>query len=322
MLLRRRLLALTAVPILLFGVAACGDDSKAKDGQPSATAGDSIAGLTVSGKVGTEPKVQTKGLQVDQIRTEVVTAGTGNPVLAGKDALLHIFLADGATGKKAATTYDQGAPVDLKMDESELFKPVVDAVVGKPRGSRVAIAAPVKEIYGPQGASQLGLKASDTVVFVIDVMSVPPKEVVDGPSGDKVEPPADAPTVVEEGGQVTGFDWSRAPETAPKDLQVIPLVKGDGPVARDDSLVTFDYFGEVYGAKKPFDESFSKEPVTFPLGMGGLIQAWDKGLVGLERGSRVMIIAPPDLAYGDQARPGIPANSTLVFVVDILGVDD
>lgn len=321
MLLRRRLLALTAVPILLFGVAACGDDSKAEDGQPSATAGDSIPGLTVSGKVGTEPNVQTKGLKVDQIRTEVVTAGTGNPVLAGKDALLHIFLADGATGKKAATTYDQGAPVDLKMDESELFKPVVDAVVGKPQGSRVAIAAPVKDIYGPQGASQLGLKASDTVVFVIDVMSVPPKEVVDGPSGEKVEPPADAPAVVAEGGQVTGFDWSGAPKTAPKDLQVIPLVKGDGPVARDDSLVTFDYFGEVYGAKKPFDESFSKEPVTFPLGMGGLIQAWDKGLVGLERGSRVMIIAPPDLAYGDQARPGIPANSTLVFVVDILGVD-
>ena len=35
-----------------------------------------------------------------------------------------------------------------------------------------------------------------------------------------------------------------------------------------------------------------------------------------------MIIAPPEDGYGDQARPGIPANSTLVFVVDVLGVDE
>ena len=55
--------------------------------------------------------------------------------------------------------------------------------------------------------------------------------------------------------------------------------------------------------------------------VNGLIQAWDKAIPGLKRGSRVMIIAPPEEGYGDQGRPGIPANSTLVFVVDVLGVD-
>jgi peptidylprolyl isomerase len=322
-LVRRRLLALTVVSLLLFGTAACGDDGAPKADGSSATSGtgDEISGLTVSGEVGTEPKVKVEGLKVDEVLSEVVTAGEGNPVVAGKDALLHIYLAKGSTGEKAATTYDQGAPVDLKMDESQLFKPVLDAIVGKQQGSRVAIAAPVKDVYGSEGASQIGLKPADTVVFVIDIISVPPKEVVDGPSGDQADTPGDIPAVVEQDGEVTGFDWSKAPKKAPAKLQVIPLVEGDGPVARDDSLVTFDYFGEVYGADKPFDESFSKEPVTFPLGMGGLIQAWDKGLVGLKRGSRVMIIAPPGVAYGDQARPGIPADSTLVFVVDILGVD-
>jgi peptidylprolyl isomerase len=320
-LVRPRLLSLTVVSLLVFGVAACGDQTSGEGGGPSASAENAIAGLTVSGEVGSQPTVETDGLKVGQVRSEVVTQGDGNPVVAGKDALLHIFLANGKTGEKAATTYDQGTPVDLKMDESQLFKPVLDVIIGKPQGSRVAIAAPVKDIYGAQGATQLNLKANDTVVFVIDVMSVPPKEVVDGPSGDEVAPPADVPAVLEDDGVVTGFDWSGAQKKAPTTLQVVPLVEGDGPEARDDSLVTFDYFGEVYGGKKPFDESFSKEPVTFPLGMGGLIKAWDKGLVGLKRGSRVMIIAPPDVAYGDQARPGIPADSTLVFVVDVLGVD-
>ena len=53
----------------------------------------------------------------------------------------------------------------------------------------------------------------------------------------------------------------------------------------------------------------------------GLIPAWDKVIPGLKRGSRVLIIAPPGDAYGARAQQGIPANSTLTFVVDVLGVD-
>ena len=105
-------------------------------------------------------------------------------------------------------------------------------------------------------------------------------------------------------------------------MTVIPLIKGDGPVAEAESMVTFDYFGSVYGADEPFDESYSREPVPFGVGVNGLIKAWDKAIPGLTRGSRVLIIAPPDQAYGDQDRPGIPADSTLVFVVDVLGVDE
>ena len=322
--MRRRLLALTVVSLLLFGTAACGNDSGKPGASSSASVdmGDAIPGLKVSGAVGAEPKVTLdKPVSVDKPVTHVISAGHGNPVQAGQEALLHIYLANGNTGKKAAATYDQGFPIDVKMDESALFKPVIDGLVGKPQGSRVAIAAPVKDIYGPQGNSQLKLKASDSVVFVVDVMSVPPKKVLDGPQGDKANVPSNIPGVQEKSGNVTGLDFSKAPKKPGNKLQVIPLVQGHGPAARAQSLVTFDYFGEVYGADKPFDESFSKSPVTFALGMNKLIQGWDKGLVGVKAGSRVMIIVPPDQGYGPQAQANIPANSTLVFVVDILGVD-
>ncbi len=56
------------------------------------------------------------------------------------------------------------------------------------------------------------------------------------------------------------------------------------------------------------------------MGDGNLIKAWDQGLIGVPAGSRVLIIAPPDYGYGNNAQGAIPANSTLVFVVDVLGV--
>ena len=85
--------------------------------------------------------------------------------------------------------------------------------------------------------------------------------------------------------------------------------------------MTFDYIGEVYKAQKPFDESYSGEPLTFAVGAGSLIPAWDEGLIGIKEGSRVMIISPPDKGYGDQGSGNIPPKSTLVFVLDVLGVD-
>lgn len=316
--MRRRLLVLTAVSALLFGTAACGSNSDS-----AAAPDDSIAGVKVTGEQGSVPKVAIDTpLKVDSVQTQVLTPGDGSPVVEGQKALLHIYLANGTSGKKAATTYDQGAPADVTVSQDQLFKPVVDALIDQKVGSRIVIADTVKDIYGNAGATQLGLKASDSLVFVVDVMSVQPSNVLDGPAGAEQTLPKGLPEIVENGGDVTGFDFGKAPKKAPKKLQVISLIKGEGPKSTAASLVTFDYFGAVWGEKLPFDESYSKEPVTFALGTGGLIKAWDEGLVGLTEGSRVMIVAPPEMAYGAAGNPsgGIPKNASLVFVVDILGV--
>lgn len=317
----RRLLALLVASLMLFATAACGNDS------PSSTSkvdlGDKIKGLTVSGAFGKEPKVTVKpAVKVKKPMTEVISAGKGNPVLANHKAMFNIFLAKGADGKKLFSSTDQGTPTQVEMKENQFFKVIIDGLVDKPRGSRVAIAATVKDVWGAAGAPQLQLKPADTVLFVIDILSVEPKDVISGPHGKKVTPPATAPVVKESGDKVTGFDFSKAPKKAPKKLQVIPLVQGDGPVAKAGRLVTFNYYGAVWGAKKAFDSSFTRgAPVPFGVGVHGLIPAWDKVIPGLKQGSRVIIVAPPGDAYGSQGRPGIPANSTLTFVVDVLGVD-
>jgi peptidylprolyl isomerase len=325
----RRLLAVIAASLLLT-TAACGSDSgKAKSSAGSGASksqvdtGDKISGLSVSGTFGAEPKVTvSKALTASKPLTQVVTAGTGNPVEANKKAMFNVYLAKGSDGKKLYSSTDQGAPTQASMQADQFFKVIIDSLVGKPQGSRVAVAATVKDVWGAQGAPQLKLKTTDTVLFVLDVLSVEPKEVVSGPKGTKVKEPAGEPVVQQSGSKVTGLDFSSAPKKAPTKLQVIPLVEGTGPAAKAGRLVTFNYYGAVWGSKKAFDSSFTRgAPVPFGIGVHSLIPAWDKAIPGLKRGSRVLIIAPPKDAYGAKAQTGIPANSTLAFVVDVLGVD-
>ena len=314
------------VSVITFGTAACGDNAD-KAGDPAASSsvdtGETIPGLKVSGPVGSEPTVKIDApLKIDSTKTQVVQAGDGAPVVQGKDALLSIYVANGKTGKKAASTYDQGTPAKVTMADGQLFPSLLQALVGKPEGSRVAVAATVTQTYGSSGAKQLGLTPQDSVLFVVDIVSVAPSKVLDAPSGQQADVPKNLPTVEEKGRKVTGLDFSGAPAKPAGKLQVIPLVKGDGPPVRDDSLVTFNYFGEVWGAKSPFDESYSKQPVTFGVGINQLIKAWDQGLVGVPQGSRVMIIAPPKYGYGSGGNPqaGIKGTDSLVFIVDVLGV--
>ncbi len=324
--MRRRLVPLTLVPLLLLTATACGgDDAAGLSGAGSVDMGTEIPGVEVTGEVGKEPKVEISGpLKIEDTQTQVIEVGDGNPVVKNEQALLNLSLINGTTGKKAVATYDQGRPFPVQqVSDGQLWPGVLDAIVGKPVGSRIAVAAVPEDAYGAAGNPELEIGPKDPVLFVVDVVSVEPTDVLDSPEGKPVaEPPADTPQVVEQGGDVTGIDFSEAPEKAPEELQVIPLTEGGGPVARDDSLVTFDYFGQVYGTGTVFDESFSKQPVTFPLGIGGLIQGWDDGLVGLKEGSRVLIIVPPEFGYGeDGSPPKIPGDATLAFVVDILGVD-
>ncbi len=109
----------------------------------------------------------------------------------------------------------------------------------------------------------------------------------------------------------------------PKELVVTVLSEGTGPEVTAGKQLTAHYVGQVWATGKQFDASWDRgDPATFPIGSGGLIPAWDKGLVGKKIGSRVLIVAPPASGYGSQgnARAGITGTDTLIFVVDLVKV--
>ena len=102
---------------------------------------------------------------------------------------------------------------------------------------------------------------------------------------------------------------------------MIPLREGTGPVVRSPDRIAVDYLGQVWGAEDPVRRHLQQgADDLLDRAWAALIKAWDKALVGLKEGARVLIVCPPGVAYGTTAQPDIPASSTLVYVVDVLGV--
>ena len=113
------------------------------------------------------------------------------------------------------------------------------------------------------------------------------------------------------------------PKTAPPTKLIIKdLVQGTGATATQGKSVTVNYVGVLYKNGKEFDSSWSRnQPFTTALSSGSVINGWVQGLSGMKVGGRRELIIPPSLGYGKAGSPPtIPANSTLVFVVDLLAV--
>jgi peptidylprolyl isomerase len=105
----------------------------------------------------------------------------------------------------------------------------------------------------------------------------------------------------------------------PTKLVTKDLVVGTGKTAQAGQTVTVNYVGVFFKNGKEFDSSWKTgQPASFPLTPGGVIQGWVQGIPGMKVGGRRELIIPANLAYGKKGRPGIPPNSALVFVVDLL----
>ena len=108
-----------------------------------------------------------------------------------------------------------------------------------------------------------------------------------------------------------------------KQLVKTDLITGTGQAAVAGQTVTVNYVGVLCKTGKEFDSSWKRnQPLTTALrsGPSGVIAGWVQGIPGMRVGGRRELIIPPSLAYRNAAQPGIPANSTLVFVVDLLSV--
>lgn len=105
------------------------------------------------------------------------------------------------------------------------------------------------------------------------------------------------------------------------DLLVEDIVVGEGTEAAAGNEVTVHYTGTFIDGRK-FDSSVDRgEPFSFHLGGGQVIKGWDQGVVGMKVGGKRKLTIPSDLAYGDHDYGPIPGGSTLLFDVELLGVD-
>ena len=105
------------------------------------------------------------------------------------------------------------------------------------------------------------------------------------------------------------------------ELIIEDLVVGQGVEAKEGNVITVNYTGWLENETQ-FDSSLSpgRDPLLITLGAGQVIQGWDEGIPGMKVGGKRRLTIPPHLGYGNQAVGAIPANSTLIFEVDLLGV--
>jgi peptidylprolyl isomerase len=114
------------------------------------------------------------------------------------------------------------------------------------------------------------------------------------------------------------------PETEPPtELVIDDLVEGDGAEATPGRNVMVHYVGVAWSTGKQFDASWDRgETFDFRLGAGQVITGWDRGVSGMKVGGRRRLTIPPELGYGSRGAGGvIKGGETLVFVVDLLGVN-
>lgn len=116
---------------------------------------------------------------------------------------------------------------------------------------------------------------------------------------------------------------------APEELKMIEITAGEGEQAEAGKTAVVHYTGWLYdagaedGKGKKFDSSVDRgEPFRFPLGAGRVIRGWDEGVAGMKVGGKRRLVIPPELGYGARGAGGvIPPNATLVFDVELLGVE-
>ncbi|GAA2229226.1 FKBP-type peptidyl-prolyl cis-trans isomerase [Promicromonospora sukumoe] len=259
-----------------------------------------VESIEVSGPVGKEPKVTFEApLEVTTPTSRVVDEGTGEELAEGAQVTINYVVIAGKDGSTSGSTWETKKPESFTLGDPQ-YDLLNDRLIGQKVGARLLMAS----------------TAMDQTIQVTMVEVTEAKEIPTRAEGTAVEPEAGLPTVelAEETGQPTVTIPADYEE--PTELVVEPLIEGDGAEVTKDQTVTVQYAGCLLDGTS-FDSSWSRgTPTSFPL--NGVIPGWTNGIAGQKVGSQVLLVVPADQGYGDQENGAIPANSTLVFVVDIL----
>lgn len=104
------------------------------------------------------------------------------------------------------------------------------------------------------------------------------------------------------------------------DLKIEDLKVGQGQEVKKGDTVQVNYLGTLTNNQK-FDSSYDRnQPFEFQVGAGQVIEGWDQGLLGMKIGGKRKLTIPPALGYGNQPVGTIPANSILIFEIELIAI--
>ncbi|MCI4010545.1 FKBP-type peptidyl-prolyl cis-trans isomerase [Brevibacterium sp. ZH18] len=314
--MRTKVLSVIAAATLLLSACGQGDDADSTaSAPPSVSAQDakstSLDDITVKGKFGEKPKVSFEApLVVSETGKTVVSEGKGDKVADGEQVSAQMTLISGTTGKQIESSYDSKSPAGFPMDKNQISEDLYNALLDSKVGSRILMSL--------NGSAEQG-QPSQTLVYVIDIeKTTKPLTRAEGKKADQSKNPVTVKWA--DNGEPS---ISKPKGKAPSKLETYTTIEGEGPEVKKGQSVAVNYSGWLWDDNsKYFDSSWQDGRGPFavdPVGQAQVIEGWNEGLVGAKVGSQIVLVVPPDKGYGEQGSPpSIPANATLVFVIDIL----
>ena len=309
-----RVRTVSAALLALFLLAACSSAN---------TPASALDAITVGGSF-KAPKVtfKTTPLTVKATTTRVITPGKGARLISSGSTMISYALFNGRNGKQIASNFG-GEAVPMDLSSTKLMPGLRKGLTGQIVGSRLLVAIPPADAFGAKGNPQAGLGPTDTLVYLIDLVSA--STPLSSVGGVAIPLIAGLPTATVEGAKPANIT---VPKTAPPTKLIVqPLIRGLGALVKSGQSIKVNYTGVLWKDGKKFDASGDHgAPVDVQIGAGKVIPAWDKGLVGQTVGSRILLVVPPVDGYGAKGSPpigvtgspSIGAKDTMVFVIDIL----
>ncbi|MDI2126650.1 FKBP-type peptidyl-prolyl cis-trans isomerase [Yinghuangia seranimata] len=322
--MRRRFAALLLVPALMVGAAACGDGKgdKKSSASPSPTKPARVVPASTTGAVTANaafnqpPTIAVPdGAAPAGLQTTVLTEGTG-PVVTKYDIVKANYEGVSWSTKKVFdSSFDRGQPAEFPL--LGVVKGWTQGLEGKKVGSRVQLVIPPDLGYGAAGKGD-DIKANETLVFIVDIVSDTPGYA----SGTPAPANPDLPTLTTDGPKVSGITFP-AGKNPPAQMVSQVLIEGGGAAITPTDTLVHQVVQWVWGDPKGLGSSWTTSGVTeFSAAQANstLGKSIAEGLAGKKVGSRVMLVIPPDKAFGAAGAPqyNIPANATLVIVIDVV----
>lgn len=307
-----RTAAAVCTAAMCISLAACGgDDAKTSAGSQKLP---QLTGVTAKGTPGKKPEISFKTpLSVENNATAVLQEGDGEALKNGDRLCLQLTQYSLKTGEEVATTWDSNVPdCSLVFNESDEPGSAESATLAQIANSTLK-GKKINTTFG------VGINdgSGDNQNYLLVATPVSQSKDLEKAEGKKVKDvPADLPKVTTATNGKPSIDMNGYKGS--DKLVAQTLIEGNGPEITDDTYAAVvKYTGWLLDGKQ-FDSSWDRNDTFTATLNGGVIQGWTEGLRGKKVGSQVLLVVPPDLGYGDKEQGEIPANSTLVFVVDIL----
>ncbi len=279
--------------------------------------GEAVELIEVTGEFNSQPTVSFPfPITGSGIETKVLIEGNGGPIVGSQRVSLHFAGYNASTGEEFQAS-EFGSENFIFQDLISGSNPdFCRAFTGVQVGSRIAVLMDAASVHNRVGVPSLGLAEDDGVIFIFDVL----KAYLPRANGQSMNAESGMPTVILD--PTTGQPGIQIPSTdAPVEFRRTILIQGAGEPIAIGETATVHYTGWTWNGEQ-FDSSWERgAPAAFAVTTDGLIEGFVQALEGVTVGSQVIAVIPPDLGYGDVDQGAIPAGSTLIFVIDVLGKD-